>query len=202
MPRNKTEKWLLGEPNSILNTVFENLLLSGNDEGLMEVLPLRGPRKLPCKESVLKLYFSLRSQDRFSRRSDVPDIVAKLIKQYWLMAKIPTVDDRTIRSRIVGLVKEYDDLVKKKTRNSKAAVEHRETFRLNLPKIFELASPSAENEMKQERLLGNKSKQEDLLFLEDQRGPRLAHIGGRDSVYDKAVKDKLEGKTKSTSVNK
>ena len=74
---------------------------------MMKALPFAGPCKLPTKESVLKLYYSLRSLDRFSRRSDVPDIVAKLTKQYWIMAKIPAVDDRTVASRVSALVKQY-----------------------------------------------------------------------------------------------
>ena len=46
--------------------------------------------------------------------------------------------------------------------------------------------------MKKDRLLGNKEKSEDLIFLEDQRGPRLGHIAGQDFVFAKAVDKKLE----------
>ena len=106
----KSEKWLLGKPTSVLKAEFELLLCSGNDEEMMKTLPFAGPCKLPTKESVLKLYYSLRSLDRFSRRSDVPDIVAKLTKQYWIMAKIPAVDDRTVASRLSMLVKQYDQI--------------------------------------------------------------------------------------------
>ena len=159
---------------------------------MMKTLPFAGPCKLPTKESVLKLYYSLRSLDRFSRRSDVPDIVAKLTKQYWIMAKIPAVDDRTVASRLSMLVKQYDTVVKNKSKTNQKQVVQRESFEADLSKIFELASQSAEEDMKKDRLLGNKEKSEDLIFLEDQRGPRLGHIAGQDFVFAKAVDKKLE----------
>ena len=81
------------------------------------------------------------------------------------MAKIPAVDDRTVASRVSTLVKQYDTVVKNKSKTNRKQIVQRESFAADLNKIFELASSSAEEDMKKDRLLGNKEKSEDLIFL-------------------------------------
>ena len=60
----------------------------------------------------------------------------------------------------------------------------------SLDLLFDIASPEAEKILQVNRLLGSKETEEDLMFLEDQRGPRVGSMSGRDKVYDHAVQRK------------
>ena len=72
----------------------------------------------------------------------------------------------------------------------------------DIGKLFDISSPEAEKEMMKNRLLGIKGKEEDLKFLEDQRGPRAGSIGVRDQVFDKAVQKKKEREKKIDSLRR
>ena len=118
-------------------------------------------------------------------------MVSRLVVNYWVMANIPTVELRTITSRVVKLVEKYNTLVKLKAKQNPAEVKKREDFVSNLANLFDIASSEAEKEMLKNRLLGNKDKEEDLKFLEDQRGPRVGSMGSRDICFDQAQQRKV-----------
>ena len=192
MPPKCPDKWLLGKPRSVLQDEFENSLMLGDMETMMTRLPFNGPQRLPTSEQVLKLYFVLRGLDKYARSpvQDVSELVSKLIIKYWAMANITTVDIRSVKIKVGKLVGQYGKLVKLKAKQNAAQVKERQDFVTKISKLFDIASAEAEKEMVKNRLLGIKDKEEDLKFLEDQRGPRAGSIGVRDQNFDKAVQRK------------
>ena len=164
-PKRQTDKWLLGQPSSVLHVEFENYLMLGDVETMMTMLPFSGPQRLPTSEQVLKLYFVFRGMDKFARSSvlDVSELVSKLILKYWVMANITMFEIRSVKLKLAKLVGMYDKLVKSKNRQTPGS--------------------------------GIKDKEEDLRFLEDQRGLRAGSIGARDQIFDQAVqrKEDIEG---------
>ena len=191
MPPKCPDKWLLGKPRSVLQDEFENSLKLGDMETMMTRLPFNGPQRLPTSEQVLKLYFVFRGLDKYARSSvqDVSELVSKLIIKYWAMANITTVDIRSVKIKVGKLVGQYEKLVKSKAKQNAAQVKEG-NFVTKISKLFDIASAEAEKEMVKNRLLGIKDKEEDLKFLEDQRGPRAGSIGVRDQNFDKAVERK------------
>ena len=51
-----------------------------------------------------------------------------MVVKYWIMANIPTVEVRTITSRVVRLVEKYNKVVKLKSKQKPAQVKEREEF--------------------------------------------------------------------------
>ena len=105
------------EIKTLLNSEFETLLLEGDVGKLVKCVPFLSPHRLPTVDQVIKLYFVLRNQDRFKKTStsEVSELVAKIILNYWVMANIPTADIRTITARMVRLVERYNKIVKHKS---------------------------------------------------------------------------------------
>ena len=193
-PKRLNDKWLIGKLSSILQAEFENYLVLGDHDSMMTCLPFSGPQRLPTNGQVLKLYFVLRNSDKYALRSisELSELVSKLTIQYWNMANITTVELRTMKVKVTKLLGVYERLVKNKTMVNPAQVKMREDFVENMEKLFDIASPKAEQEMVKNRLLGNNDKEEDLKFLEDQRGERAGSIGVRDQQFDHAVQRKQE----------
>ena len=193
-PKRLNDKWLIGKPSSILQAEFENYLVLGDHDSMMTCLPFSGPQRLPTNGQVLKLYFVLRNSDKYALRSisELSELVSKLTIQYWNMANITTVELRTMKVKMTKMLGVYERLVKNKTMVNPAQVKMREDFVENMEKLFDIASPKAEQEMVKNRLLGNNDKEEDLKFLEDQRGERAGSIGVRDQQFDHAVQRKQE----------
>lgn len=188
-PKRLNEKWLLGNPSAILQDEFERYLVQGDEVNMMNCLPFAGPQKLPTNGQVLKLYFAVRNSEKFSStsRASVAELVSNLTLKYWTMANIPTVIFRTVVARINKLVDVYKKVAKNKTKVNPSQVKEREDFSNNFEKLFDIASPAAEKELVKNRLLGKDEKEEDLKFLEDQRGDRVGSIGNRDQIFDLAV---------------
>ena len=141
-----TEKWLIGKPWTVLQTEFESFLMMGDEVNMMTCLPFSGAHKLPTNGQVLKLYFAIRNSDKFSLMpsSKLSEMVCNLTLKYWTMANIITVDFRTVKARMVKLLSLYERLVKNKTMMNPAQVKQREGFVDNMEKLFDIASPQAE----------------------------------------------------------
>ena len=61
------EKWLIGNPNSVLLMELENFLILGDMENMMSCLPFSGAHRLPTADQVLKLYFVFRGLEKYQR---------------------------------------------------------------------------------------------------------------------------------------
>ena len=88
---------------------------------------------------------------------------------------------------MVRLVERYNKVVKHKSHKNPAQVKERQDFVDSLCKLFDIASAQAENDIMKNRLLGSKEKEEDLRFLEDQRGPRIASMASKDACFENEI---------------
>ena len=59
-----------------------------------------------------------------------------------------------------------------------------------LPKLFDVASPNWESDIKRDKLKSKEEREEDLRFLFDQRGERKEWLGNYSKHYSKALKAK------------
>ena len=207
----KTEKFLLGHPDSALREEFLQAHNLGQDE--VDILPWSGPLQLPTIEQVLKLYFYLKEvKGKFNShvsKSEVVNKVAKQVVRYWTMAGFDTVKMFDVVKNITKEVDKYEMLVKDKTKNSEGKVAKREQFKEDIKKLLDIASQSLEETLSKSKLLGKDDdctryrqdkgytrKTEDLAFLIDQRGERKMIMGVRDESFEKRVVSNKERKEK------
>ena len=131
------------------------------------------------------LYFAYREVKEYANKPQmfVADLVCQQVIRYWKMAPIRTVSLPTVTKRILKLIKEHDNRSKSKNKDkcSMEALKHEE-YKNKLVILFDIASPDAEKVIAQDRFLVKKDKngelvrkdrEDDLRFLEDQRGPRV-----------------------------
>ena len=71
------------------------------------------------------------------------------------------------------------------------AVKAREEFKVFLDESFDASHPDVEKMISQDRLRNDQQKTEDLAFLKDLRGPRLATLGSVDLLYEDTVQSKI-----------
>ena len=189
--RTDTEIQLLGNPASVLNE--EWITAMETDTSTDCILPFRLPRKLPTRGEVTKLYWYLRRMEkyRYTKQSKLADIVVSEVMKYWKMSNIETVYEHRVKKKVLSVVKEYEDRRKTFSQSGrKGEQEKRNLYVASLENIFDITSPKAVEILQKNRLLGNKEKEEDLCFLEDQRGQRVGYMSDRDKVYDNSIERK------------
>ena len=200
-------KFIIGQPSSVLDSTWQEALHSGSLKDSCNLLPFKGKARLPTREQTLLLYFAFREVKEFKLKgkAEIAEMTASEVVKYWSMAPIQTVSMRTIQSRILKLLDEHDALLRNKSRSSSTEENKRETFKESIQKLFDIASPVAEKVIEQNRFLakkdsmGNlitKDRDDDLSFLQDQRGPRIGWMREKDKVYEKRVGDKDARKEK------
>ena len=123
-------------------------------------------------------------------KGKVADLVEKEILKYWTRANIAVQNGFWIKKKIMMIVKRYEILTKNLKRNSETEARKRAQFLTDLKSLFDVASPDAEDKLKRDRLLGDEEAEDDLKFLEDQRGKRKMVMGGLDNKYGKKLDDK------------
>ena len=102
--------------------------------------------------------------------------------------------DRQVEKKVSTLLDVYTKVFKSK-RNTEVEIRKKDNFKSDMGSLFDIASPQAEKILRQDRLLRDpckkgekKSKaEEDLEFLEDQRGKRVMEIGEGDDLYTEKV---------------
>ena len=94
------------------------------------------------------------------------------------------------RKTILGDYNKLKVLVKHKGKTSNVTEEQRKIFRLEMSKILDIASNDAEANIMKDKLRTKEAKEEDLMFLEDQRSERKGKIRIIDRKYQKTVKAK------------
>ena len=203
--KSATAKFLIGQPGSTLESSLHDALTNGTLALNHHLLPFIGKARLPTREQILLLYFAFREikEHKLKSKQEVAEMVALQVVKYWDMAPIKTVKNPTIETRIVRLVDEHDARRKNQSRKTATEVKMRDDFKESLKRLFDIASVDAEKEIEKNRFLVKKNKngevitkdrEEDLSFLEDQRGPRIGWMAGRDEVYWQRTSDKGERK--------
>lgn len=192
--KSATAKFLIGQPSSVLESSWHDALKSGTLALNQHLLPFSGKARLPTKEQILLLYFAFREikEHKLKSKPDIAEMVGHQIVKYWEMAPIKTVGFPTIKKRILMVVNEHDARRRNQSINTTTEVKKREDFLECLKKLFDIASVDAEKAIENNRFLVKKDKnggvntmdrEDDLNFLEDQRGARVGWMTGRDEVY-------------------
>ena len=176
----------LGRPESVLTVAFVEkvtmAVIMDEDED-SDILPFI-EWKLPTKEAVLKLYVFLRDLEGNKRISTnvLIDKVTDYVLQYWKQANIKTIQKKNAVNKVLVLLKEYFSTYKNK-RETDSELMKKENFDSELKKLFDISSKCAEKVIKLDRLLKDEDKEEDLIFLTDQKEGRMMDIGEGDMTY-------------------
>ena len=195
MSRAKHNHWLLGMSTSVLKEGFI-VASTKTNFNISDWFPFVGKPKLPTRMEVLKLWYYLRvevgKKNGWVGASVLNTVVGGVVEKYWLHAGSCWKTKSTLHREVDKLVKEYQILLKSKgcndpVKNAKK-IEARDQFLNGLYSLFDVAHPDLENILSQNRLLGNLGvREQDLKFLQDQRGPRLGFMAEEDVQYGQKV---------------
>ena len=209
MSRAKHNHWLLGMSTSVLKEGFI-VASTKTDFNISDWFPFVGKPKLPTRMEVIKLWYYLRvevgKKNGWVGASVLNTVVGGVVEKYWLHAGSCWKTKSTLHREVDKLVKEYQSLLKSKgcndpVKNAKK-IEARDQFLNGLYSLFDVAHPDLEIILSQNRLLGNLGvKEQDLKFLQDQRGPRLGFMGEEDVQYGQKLAAQVK-RSASTSVCK
>ena len=199
-PRRQAEEGLLGVPDSVLgpNWLEAYFSVATYDHLIAWVSP-----QLPTKKQILLLYFFLRHNNNPNlEKTKLVTMVEKEVKKLWNMAGVRTATKKNMKKQILALLSDYQAVMKDSQveRATGTAELRRQVWVEDSLKLFDCASPLAEEELRRNRLLENEDKQEDLAFLYDQRSLRLQFIGQKDKVFAGKVEDK-ENRKENDSKN-
>ena len=190
---------LLLQASSDLDTDWMQMVIDEHETMDPYKLSLNNKSDLPTKRNILVLFHFFRNIDRMSNKSDIAEKVLAEINKYWPRCNIPTVKKEWIKKGILSLNTSYEKLLKHIKRENQTEISKRERFVTSLTKLFDIASPVAEKQLRKDKVLGMKKAQEDLLFLESQRTNRTAKMINHDTVYDKQVVKSKSKKVKQAA---
>ena len=109
----------------------------------------------------------------------------------WDKSGLNLKSDMSIDKQARNLFSKWQSLVKSKSKTTDVAVKAREEFKVFLDESFDASHPDVEKMISQDRLRNDQQKTEDLAFLKDLRGPRLATLGSVDLLYEDTVQSKI-----------
>ena len=207
MSRAKHQHWLLGMSTSVLKEGF--VVASGKEDfNIKNWFPFAGKPKLPTKMEVLKLWYYLRvevgKKNQWVKSGVINSVVAQVVEKYWAHAGNCWRTKNNLYKEVDKLVQQYQKLLKSRGRTDPKKypkeVEARDQFLKSLYSLFDVAHPDLENILSQNRLLGNLGvREQDLKFLQDQRGPRLGFMGGEDVQYGQKVAAQVKRSATATA---
>ena len=207
MSRAKHQHWLLGMSTSVLKEGF--VVASGKEDfNIKNWFPFAGKPKLPTKMEVIKLWYFLRvevgKKNQWVKSGVINSVVAQVVEKYWAHAGNCWRTKRDLYKEVDKLVQQYQKLLKSRGRTDPKKypkeVEARDQFLKSLDSLFDVAHPDLENILSQNRLLGNLGvREQDLKFLQDQRGPRLGFMGGEDVQYGQKVAAQVKRSATATA---
>ena len=207
MSRAKHQHWLLGMSTSVLKEGF--VVASGKEDfNIKNWFPFAGKPKLPTKMEVIKLWYFLRvevgKKNQWVKSGVINSVVAQVVEKYWAHAGNCWRTKNNLYKEVDKLVQQYQKLLKSRGRTDPKKypkeVEARDQFLNSLYGLFDVAHPDLENILSQNRLLGNLGvREQDLKFLQDQRGPRLGFMGGEDVQYGQKVAAQVKRSATATA---
>ena len=106
------------------------------------------------------------------------------------MAILPTMNQLNANKKLEKLFKRWIWLQKSEKKEHDKDKQNRKDFLDFLPKLFDVASPDWESDIKRDKLKSKEEREEDLRFLLDQRGERKEWLGNYSQHYSKAFKAK------------
>ena len=165
------------------------------EENVENWLPFSGPRQLPTKNQVLKLYLYWRDlaglRNGWTTTKDVTEIVCFEVEKYWKKAGFQT-KKRSVED-VQSLVDGYLSLKKKSGRKSKAEEARRLRCLEDLDCLFDIAVKNLKDILSADRIRANLDIEgEDLAFLEDQQTRRQMVLGSENTPYKERVASEIE----------
>ena len=116
--------------------------------------------------------------------------VAQIIN-IWDMAKIPSMTVQNAKKKLEKLFNKWIWLQKREKQHTDKDVQNRKEFNDSLGILFDIACPSWEKKITTDRIESNEEREEDLRFLQDQRGPRKEVLGEFSPHYTAAYMAKV-----------
>ena len=156
-------KPMLEKASSEMDTDWMQMLLHDPETVDPFMLSLKNKNDLPTKRNVLVHFPFFRNIEKFKAKSHIADRVLKELTKYWQHSNIPIQNDWWIRQGVLSLNKKYEDILKHIKRNTATETHKRERFVACLDKLFDIASPVAEKELRKDQVLGMKKAKEDLM---------------------------------------
>ena len=98
-------------------------------------------------------------------------------------AKIPTMTKTNARVKLEGLFNKWKKLEMRKKKFNKQDELNKVNFTQDLDVLFDIVSSTWEKEIKDDRLRTKEAREEDLMFLADQRVPRQMYMDKEDTSY-------------------
>ena len=193
--RAETNCWFLGHLENCLDEKWISLQKQ-DEQDVIIPLAFNGKPKLPTKRQVLKLlmFYKKGPKMKITSTGEIADMVLDETYRYWKIANIPVMTRFFAKKKLTKIFDDYLKLSKHKKRESGTENMKRVKFNEDLDKLFDVAAEDAEEKIRKDRLLEEGAKCEDILFLDDQRGPRLAWISVEeiDYSYSKCLQDKSD----------
>ena len=133
---------------------------------------------------VLRFYFY--AVDKAATRKDAFNETVRNVMTFWNMARIKTMYEHNCVKKLEKLWEEWRGLQKSK----KAAAKKVEDFKKRMDQLWDIGAPDAVEVIRSSRLLPAASKEEDIAFYADQKGPRKGSMSGNDKIF--AAKKRLQ----------
>ena len=146
--------------------------------------------QLPTNRQVFQYFLHLRKENPNSNNRSLVRHTVDVVLPFWNMARIKTLTGPRVLIKFVTLHEKHRKIVKNKGRNSKPEEEKRNEVLNDLDKLFDIGSRDAVEDIRTNRLLSKKAKEEDINFYLDQQTTRLAYMSGYDKVFEKKLKEK------------
>ena len=193
--RSKYSHSFIGTSTSVIKDDFVLSFQTDENFDLKSWLPFKGKIKLPPELEVVKLVLFLRDDagrtNNWVKVEDIYKSVASVVQKYWDRAGFIT--KTRIDREVEKIHKEYQKLKKDQNRQTPSCVKARENFLMvrndkdeRREKLFDIAHKDLEQKLQQDRIRGNLGvTDDDLNFLQDQRGERRSFMAEEDTEYQK-----------------
>ena len=165
--------------------------------GVPSQLPIS---QLPTKADVIKLYMYIRYQLKISvlepSQVDIVKAVSEEVMDLWNIASVPTVSSTTVKQQVVALHADYRKVIKvnnnreAKGQTSKMLSEVAKYRSIMSQELFDICSCKCKNF--ETCKCPNPVPAQERDFIQDQRGPRLQHIGRIDKKTTAKMKRRQE----------
>ena len=145
--RGRTEKALLGTPDSVLAANWLETFFCDGEYDIMLPWDFENKPQLPSRKYVLLLYFFYRGEFKRKSKMDIMKLVRKAVKKVWAMAGITTVSDTNLMKQLLKLLSDYQLMMKDSlaARHTDIVEQHRMVWVEELDKLFDCASPQVSN---------------------------------------------------------
>ena len=120
------------------------------------------------------------------------ECVVSALTKSWKKSGIPTISDYAISIKILKNFEKWKTLVRNKNKSSPVELAKRESYKIKLDQLCDIAANDAIERIKSDRMRSEDSRQADIDFYEDQKGPRIGYMARLDEVH----RDTIERKKK------